>query len=297
VLPAPYDKDPSLTGESIETTRFPCCFCTSFAAGPVVGIRRQQEEERLLRLPPSRQEKAVPERPARTSAKAATKPDGRASTRKGSRRYRPVVETPTASTAAMPSPPPAAVEPRTTPSACRTKHCRSGAAMTSPRPSRCKTSKASCDVWLPLAQYKDTSWQRSLGHNWQGNFDSAGIYRDPVAEMEVFYADWKDADRHAAASARQSGRQAGSPFRHHPARQRRPSAAKCFAAACRQATWCPTTDWFASTAERAIGRIKDPVAQGKAIYDWVVENTSTFDPTGEAASAGATSRRCSIVAS
>ena len=31
------------------------------------------------------------------------------------------------------------------------------------------------------------------------------------------------------------------------------------------------------TAERAIGRIKDPLAMGKAVYEWVVENTS-FDP-------------------
>jgi transglutaminase-like putative cysteine protease len=35
----------------------------------------------------------------------------------------------------------------------------------------------------------------------------------------------------------------------------------------------PTDGIVRRTAERAIGRIKDPVAQGKAIYDWVVENT------------------------
>ena len=51
-------------------------------------------------------------------------------------------------------------------------------------------------LWMPLAQYKDTLWQRSLGHNWQGNFETAGIYRDPVAEMEVFYADWPEGTSH-----------------------------------------------------------------------------------------------------
>ena len=47
-------------------------------------------------------------------------------------------------------------------------------------------------VWLPLVQYRDTPWERSLGHHWQGNFEAAGIYRDPVADMEVFYADWPE---------------------------------------------------------------------------------------------------------
>lgn len=34
------------------------------------------------------------------------------------------------------------------------------------------------------------------------------------------------------------------------------------------------------TAERAIGRIKDPLAMGKAIYDWVIGNTE-FDSAGK----------------
>ena len=39
------------------------------------------------------------------------------------------------------------------------------------------------------------------------------------------------------------------------------------------------------TAERAIGRVKDPLAQGKAIYDWVVENTR-YDPQARLSSTG-----------
>ena len=54
--------------------------------------------------------------------------------------------------------------------------------------------KGKTRIWLPLVQYKDTLWERSLGHSWQGNFSSAGIYRDPVAEMEVFYADFEPAN-------------------------------------------------------------------------------------------------------
>jgi transglutaminase-like putative cysteine protease len=132
-------------------------------------------------------------------------------------------------------------------------------------------------LWLPLAQYKDTPWQRSLGHGWRGNFDRAGIYRDPVAEMEVFYADWQEGsttpqlqlvsqvakqDRHFDITRRGSAAERGEVLRR-----------------CLQASrLVPTDGLVRQTAERAIGRIKDPVAQGKAIYDWVVENTA-YDPS------------------
>ena len=47
-----------------------------------------------------------------------------------------------------------------------------------------KRVRGKARLWLPLAQYKDTLWERSLGHTWEGNFASAGIYRDPVGEKE-----------------------------------------------------------------------------------------------------------------
>ncbi len=127
-------------------------------------------------------------------------------------------------------------------------------------------------VWVPLPQYKDSPWQRSLGHAWRGNFERAGIYRDPVSEMEVFYADWKEGstspqlqiisqiakqDRHFDITRRGSLAERGEVLRH-----------------CLQSTQLVPTDGLVRhTAERAIGRIKDPVAQGKAIYDWVIDNT------------------------
>ena len=131
-------------------------------------------------------------------------------------------------------------------------------------------------VWLPLAQYRDTPWERSLGHHWQGNFVTAGIYRDPVADMEVFYADWADGvteprleivshiatqDRHFDITRR------GAMVERTEILRRSLQATE----------QVPTDGIMRRTAERAIGRIKDPLAQGKAIYDWVVENT-IYDP-------------------
>ena len=132
-------------------------------------------------------------------------------------------------------------------------------------------------LWMPLAQYKDTLWQRSLGHNWQGNFETAGIYRDPVAEMEVFYADWPEGTSHLKL---QMTSQVATQNRHFDITRRGAMAERTeVLRRCLQSTELAPNDGIVrSTAERVIGRIKDPVAQGKAIYEWVVENTS-YDPS------------------
>ena len=131
-------------------------------------------------------------------------------------------------------------------------------------------------IWLPLAQYKDTLWERSLGHNWQGNFESAGIYRDPVAEMEVFYADWGEG---IAEPKLQIVSQIATQDRHFDITRRGAVAERTeVLRRCLHSTDSVPIDGIVrQTAERAIGRIKDPVAQGKAIYEWVVENCA-FDP-------------------
>ena len=131
-------------------------------------------------------------------------------------------------------------------------------------------------VWLPLVQYRDTPWERSLGHHWQGNFETAGIYRDPVADMEVFYADWPAG---VAEPRLELVSQIATQDRHFDITRRGAIAERTeILRRCLQATTLVPNDGIVrQTAERAIGRIKDPLAQGKAIYDWVVENT-TYDP-------------------
>jgi len=131
-------------------------------------------------------------------------------------------------------------------------------------------------LWLPLAQYKDTLWERSLGHTWQGNFSSAGIYRDPVAEMEVFFADWPEG---VANPQLQITSQVATQDRPFDVTRRGAMAERTeVLRRCLQSTrLVPLDGVVRRAAERAIGRIKDPLAMGKAIYEWVVENTS-YDP-------------------
>ena len=130
-------------------------------------------------------------------------------------------------------------------------------------------------LWLPLAQYKDTPWERSLGHGWEGNFASAGIYRDPVGEMEVFAAEWSE---NVETPRLQIVSQIALQDRHFDITRRGAVAERTeVLRRCLQPTLqVPIDGPVRHAAERAVGRIKDPLAMSKAIYDWVVEN-SEFD--------------------
>ncbi len=47
-------------------------------------------------------------------------------------------------------------------------------------------------LWLPLSQYRDTEYQRTLDVSWAGNQAKAGIYRDPKYGAPAFFAQWDD---------------------------------------------------------------------------------------------------------
>lgn len=138
-------------------------------------------------------------------------------------------------------------------------------------------------LWLPLAMFKDTPWQRALGHVWQGNFRRAGIYRDPAAEMEVFTAEWADGitpqlelvstvetqDRHFDVTKKHCAPERGEILRRN----------------LRSTELMPINDKTREIAERIVGRVKDPLAQGKVLYDWVAER-ALRDPETPALTAG-----------
>lgn len=139
-----------------------------------------------------------------------------------------------------------------------------------------KNPQGKTRLWLPLVQYRDTPWERSLGHHWQGNFETAGIYRDPVADMEVFYADWPAG---VAEPKLEIVSQIATQDRHFDITRRNGVVERTeILRRNLQATeLVPNDGIIRRTAERAIGRVKDPLAQGKALYDWVVDNT-IYDP-------------------
>ncbi len=131
-------------------------------------------------------------------------------------------------------------------------------------------------LWLPLPLNQDTLFQRTLGHSWNGNPELSSMRRLPDGDLEVFHSEWSDgsngklqiktlvttADRHFDVAKRTV-----APEREDILRRNL------------QASQLLPNDGLAhQLGERIVGRIKDPVAQGKAIYDWVAEN-AVYDPS------------------
>lgn len=126
-------------------------------------------------------------------------------------------------------------------------------------------------LWLPLPMNQDTLYQRTLGHTWQGNFELGSLRRLPDGDLETFYCEWPEnitpqltlsttvttADRVFEVSRRTQ-----APEREDILRRNL------------QATQLlPNEGQIYTLAQRIIGRILDPIAQARAIHDWVVENT------------------------
>ena len=130
-------------------------------------------------------------------------------------------------------------------------------------------------LWLPLPLNQDTLFQRTLGHSWDGNPKLSTMRRLPDGDLEVFYSEWPDgsearfqiktlvttADRHFDVTKRTV-----APEREDILRRNLQSS-----------QLIPNDGLAHQLGARIVGRIKDPVAQAKAIYDWVVDN-SIYDP-------------------
>ncbi len=171
----------------------------------------------------------------------------------------PVIERPPQGTTASRLPPVKAQEP---PNEWRTYEITTTVTL--------KNRNGPSKLWLPLPLNQDTLFQRTLGHSWSGNPATAGMRRLPDGNLEVFYCEWPDsndatlslttlvttADRHFDVTRRTIAPEREDILRRNlQASQLIPNEGLAF-----------------QLGERIIGRIKDPVAQAKAIYDWVVDN-------------------------
>jgi len=134
-----------------------------------------------------------------------------------------------------------------------------------------KAATGQTRLWLPLPLNQDTLFQRTLGHAWDGNPKMSSMRRLPDGDLEVFHSEWSDggeaqfqiktlvttADRHFDITKRTI-----APEREDILRRNLQSS-----------QLIPNDGLAHQLGERIVGRIKDPVAQAKAIYDWVVDNT------------------------
>lgn len=204
--------------------------------------------------------------------KSQAKPATKAKT--GSNKYRPavthtaedsVIEKPPIGTSASRLPPVKAAEP---PSEWRTYEITTNVTL--------KSIRGQSRLWLPLPLNQDTLFQRTLGHSWSGNPTNSSMRRFPDGDLEVFHCEWNDsneprlqikalvttADRHFDVTKRTIAPERDDILRRN----------------LQASQLIPNEGLAHQLGERIIGRIKDPVAQAKAIFDWVSEN-AIYDPS------------------
>jgi transglutaminase-like putative cysteine protease len=129
-------------------------------------------------------------------------------------------------------------------------------------------------LWLPLPQYRDTEYQRTLDIRWAGNPGKAGIYRDPKYGAPAFFAEWLDRSvapqlqvtnlvttRNRSVDLTRSGEPNYIP------RQELDLYLQATA-------HIPLDGIVRDTASRiAPGAGADTLTRARAIYEWIVENT------------------------
>lgn len=128
-------------------------------------------------------------------------------------------------------------------------------------------------LWLPLPLNQDTLYQRTIGHQWKGNAEVCTLRRMPDGDLETFYAEWggdseepklllttlvMTADRHFDVTKRTV-----APEREDILRRNLQASAQI-----------PNDGPAHQLAVQIVGRIKDPVAQAKAVFDWVVDHAT-----------------------
>lgn len=134
-----------------------------------------------------------------------------------------------------------------------------------------KAADRHAKVWLPMPYAQDTLYQRTQSISWKSNAEVASLRRLPDGELEVFVAEWQG----DVAPQLQVTTVVSTADRHFDiSRRTMPPEREDILRRSLQASQLIPNDGLAfQLAERILGRIRDPIAQAKAIYDWVIDNT------------------------
>lgn len=123
-------------------------------------------------------------------------------------------------------------------------------------------------AWIPVPSEND--WQRVEDLDWQGNYGKAGLRRDGDSGLLTFFAEWPAGTRAPTLELKlrlgtrqrlfDITRRGATPETEEVLNQNLQSLGP----------W--PQDVLAELAERITGRIREPMPQALAIYDWVVDH-------------------------
>jgi transglutaminase-like putative cysteine protease len=129
-------------------------------------------------------------------------------------------------------------------------------------------------LWLPVPQYEDLPYQRTLDIRWSGNASASGLYRDPKYGAPAFFAEWTD--RSVAPKLQVLAR---FTTRNHSVDLSQPGNAQQATREELERYLAPTPHIPTDGIVRATAARILPISSGtaveraRAIYEWIVENT------------------------
>ena len=134
-----------------------------------------------------------------------------------------------------------------------------------------KPSRGQQRLWLPQPMNQDTLYQRNLGLAWQGNFARGSLYHRPDGDLSAFCCEWPA----GSAAQLELTTRVSTADRHFDISRRTlpPEREDILRRNLRASQQLPNDGEAYHLAQQIIGRILDPVAQARAIFDWVVDNT------------------------
>ena len=127
-------------------------------------------------------------------------------------------------------------------------------------------------IWLPLPLVEDTSWQRNHGSTWTGNAARAQIVPDGKYGATMLYAEWSSGSPVLELTSRIATRDRAVDLSrpHGDAERLAPAEREFFIA---PTDFIPTDGIVRDTARDIVRRVRGDLNRGRAIYEWVVENT------------------------
>lgn len=126
-------------------------------------------------------------------------------------------------------------------------------------------SDSGTTFWLPLPIDYDTGWQKGVETRWSGNFTRAGIQRDAAGDQAVFRAESDGGNVQIQLTSRIAVRDRQFDVTKRGQIAEREDILRRYLR--------PAPDgFFRDTAEQIVGRIREPMPQARAIYDWLLEH-------------------------
>ena len=127
-------------------------------------------------------------------------------------------------------------------------------------------------VWLPLPLVENTAWQRNHGSAWSSNAARAHVVSDGKYGATMLYAEWSSGSPVLEVTSRFATRDRAVNFAHGrvDAERLTPAEREFFTA---PTDFIPTDGIVRDTARDIVKRARGDLDRGRAIYEWVVENT------------------------